>query len=105
MPAQSRQIRQRRSGRIARQLPIQVAGSDIRGRDFTVNTRTLVLSRFGAKIVLPRELGCEQEITISCPGTSKESGARVVALFSKIPPPAWEPMTLSKSRPTPTRSS
>ena len=85
MAAEPRQIRQRRSGRIARQLPIQVAGSDIRGRDFIVNTRTLVLSRFGAKILLPRDLGCDQEITICCPATGKDVGARVVALFSKLP--------------------
>lgn len=85
MTAEPMHIRQRRSGRIFRQLPIQVTGSDIRGRGFIVNTRTVVLSRFGAKIVLPCDLASDQEITICYPATGKDAGARVVALFSKLP--------------------
>jgi PilZ domain-containing protein len=71
----------RRSSRVKVELPIQVAGTDSDGRGFIVQTQTLTLSRYGAKIRLDQGLVPEQEITLYCPAIRKESEARVVALF------------------------
>ena len=77
--------RQRRSGRIIREFAIQVAGTDAQGRDFLVPSKTLDLSRYGAKILLNRDLVPDQEISVCCPDTGKDWDARVVALCSKEP--------------------
>jgi hypothetical protein len=69
---------QRRSDRISLELPIQVVGTDSRGNEFLEQTRTLILSRYGAKILLRRKLVPEQEVMICCPSTKKEAAARVV---------------------------
>ena len=74
-----------RSDRVSLEVPIQVAGTDATGRDFTADTRTLVLSRHGAKIVLGRKLVPDQEVSIFCKSTGKESVARVVGQMGKIP--------------------
>jgi hypothetical protein len=79
-------VRTRRSRRIAREIPIEISGLDLWGRDFTTSTRTLVLSRYGAKIYLEQDMAPEQEITVSRPGIGKTHDARVVALFTKEPP-------------------
>ena len=76
---------QRRSGRLARELPIQVSGIDATGRDFTTPAHTLVLSRFGAEILLKSELVPDQEISIGLLGSTHDWDARVVGLFSKRP--------------------
>lgn len=76
---------QRRSGRLRRQLPIQVTGIDAMGRNFTDPAHTLVLSRHGAEILLKKDLVPEQEISISLPGSSQDGDARVVGLFSTRP--------------------
>jgi hypothetical protein len=76
---------QRRSGRIARQLPIQVSGIDAMGRDFTTPAHTLVLSRYGAEILLKTELVPEQEISIGLMGNVRDWDARIVGLYSKRP--------------------
>ena len=75
----------RRSGRIEQQLPIQVSGIDVMGRDFTVPTHTLILSRYGAEILLRNELVPDQEISITLLGNAQDWDARVVGLFSKGP--------------------
>ncbi|MBI2819224.1 MAG: hypothetical protein HYX73_04525 [Acidobacteria bacterium] len=77
--------RQRRSGRLSRQLPIQVSGIDAMGRDFTTPAHTLVLSRYGAEILLKAELVPDQEINVGLLGNAKDWDARVVGLFSKRP--------------------
>jgi hypothetical protein len=74
---------QRRSGRLPRRLPIQVSGIDAMGRDFTSPAHTLVLSRFGAEILLKTELVPEQEISIGLLGNARDWDARVIGLFSK----------------------
>src|SRR5438105_428879 len=76
---------QRRSGRIKRELPIQVSGIDARGRDFTAPTHTRMLSRHGAEILLKNQLIPDQEISITLLGNSQDWDARVVGLFSKEP--------------------
>jgi hypothetical protein len=75
----------RRSGRIKRELPIQVSGIDAMGRDFTVPTHTRMLSRYGAEILLRNELVPDQEISITLLGNAQDWDARVVGLFSKQP--------------------
>jgi hypothetical protein len=66
-------------------LPIQVSGIDATGRDFTTPAHTLVLSRYGAEILLKTELVPEQEISIGLLGNAHDWDARVVGLFSKRP--------------------
>jgi hypothetical protein len=76
---------QRRSGRIPRRLPIQVTGIDASGRDFTTPAHTLVLSRYGAEILLKTELVPDQEISVGLLGHAKDWDARIVGLFSRRP--------------------
>jgi hypothetical protein len=59
-------------------MPIEVLGSDHTARDFYDNSRTLIVSRHGAKILLTRKLVPDQEITIRCLETGKEGVCRVV---------------------------
>jgi hypothetical protein len=68
---------------MARQLFIQVSGTDVNGRDFVSPGKTLLLSQFGAKILVAKELAPEQEINISCAGIMRREGARVVKLCEK----------------------
>ncbi|MBI3933159.1 MAG: hypothetical protein HY316_00610 [Acidobacteria bacterium] len=74
---------QRRSGRLPRELPIQVSGIDAMGRDFATSAHTLVLSRYGAEILLNTELVPDQEISICLLGNVQDWDARIVGLFSK----------------------
>ncbi len=83
MTTKSFHIEKRRSGRIVIELPIQISGIDLNGRDFIVLTHTLILSRHGAKILLDQALVEDQEINIYSPGNQKEAEARVVGLFAK----------------------
>lgn len=75
----------RRSDRISLELPIEVSGTDAAGQCFTESSQTLVLSHHGAKILLSRKLVPEQELTIRCPKTGRESDARVVGLTGSGP--------------------
>lgn len=74
MPSDSR----RRSGRIPKQLAIFLLGSDIDGRIFSEETKTVVLSRHGAGITSQYKLSPEQEIIIRGVDSGKEADARVV---------------------------
>ena len=68
----------RRSDRVILELPIVVSGTDCLGEAFLEQTRTLVLSRHGAKIPLNRKLVPDQEVSVRCHETGRESDARVV---------------------------
>lgn len=68
----------RRSSRIPKQLAIFLIGSDIEGRIFSEETKTVVLSRHGAGITSEHKLSAEQEIIIRCVDSGKEAEARVV---------------------------
>jgi hypothetical protein len=74
MPPDSR----RRSSRIPKQLAIFLIGSDIEGRIFSEETKTVVLSRHGAGITSEHKLSAEQEIIIRSADSGKEAEARVV---------------------------
>jgi PilZ domain len=68
----------RRSGRIPKQLAINLFGSDMEGRVFSERTKTVVLSRYGAGIVSSYKLSAEQELIIRSEASHKEIEARVV---------------------------
>lgn len=71
----------RRSDRVHLVFPIQVAGTDAEGRDFTEKGRTSVIGRHGAAIVLRRKLATDQGLMIRCFGNNKEAEVRVVGLI------------------------
>lgn len=68
----------RASDRISLRMGITVSGTDALGMAFVVDGKTILLSRRGAKILLPRKLAPHQEITILCHDTGKEAPARVI---------------------------
>jgi hypothetical protein len=68
----------RGSDRISLRMGVVVSGTDALGKVFVVNGKTILLSRHGAKILLPRILAPHQEINIHCVDTGKEADARVV---------------------------
>ena len=68
----------RRSGRISKQVPILLIGSDSDGRVFSEVTKTVVLSFHGAGIVSKNKLIAEQELHIRSMVTNREAEARVV---------------------------
>jgi hypothetical protein len=75
----------RRSDRIDLELPIRVFGTDVTGDDFSDETRTLVVSRYGAKILLNRKVAPEQELTVCCISSRKEASVRVIGQVGKGP--------------------
>src|SRR5271157_39735 len=68
----------RRSGRISKQVPILLLGSDSEGRVFSEVTKTVVLSLHGAGIVSLKKLVAEQELTLRSMVTNRETEVRVV---------------------------
>jgi PilZ domain len=68
----------RRSGRIPKQIAINLFGSDMEGRIFSERTKTVVLSRHGAGIVSTYKLSAEQELVVRSEESHLEIEARVV---------------------------
>jgi hypothetical protein len=68
----------RRSGRIAREISIDLSGTDTSGRLFTEQTKTVVLSRHGAGILSSHKLASDELLTIRLSGTSAEAKLRLV---------------------------
>jgi len=68
----------RRSSRIAREIAILLLGSDMEGKVFSEETKTVVLSRNGAGIVSRHVLSAEQELILRRLDTNKEAEVRVV---------------------------
>jgi PilZ domain len=68
----------RRSDRVPLELPIVVTGTDAMGAGFLEQTRTIMLGRHGAKILITRKLAPDQEINIRCLKTARETDARIV---------------------------
>lgn len=71
-------IRNRRSGRIAKELPIVLMGTDTLGKVFAEPTHTVVLSRHGAGIVSSYKFAPDEVLTLRMPGTQKEADVRLV---------------------------
>ena len=76
-------VGRRRSSRISQEHLIEVAGTNIDGVDFLANSRTLLLSRHGAKIHLKQGLSPDQQISVYNPNTRREGLAKVVALYDE----------------------
>ncbi len=68
----------RSSGRIPKQIPILLIGSDLDGRVFSEPTTTVVLSLHGAGILSRHKLSPEQELVLRWPDKNKETEIRVV---------------------------
>jgi hypothetical protein len=71
-------LRVRRSGRIAKEEPILLTGSDVDGKVFCEKTKTVVLSRHGAGILSRYKLSAEDEVIIRSGESNKEAIAHVV---------------------------
>jgi len=70
--------RARRSDFISLALPIGVSGTEITGRDFFETTRTHLINRRGAAIVLKSRLASFQQVIIRNLSTGKECPAQVI---------------------------
>jgi hypothetical protein len=68
----------RRSSRVPKEIAILLVGSDMEGKVFSEETKTVVLSRHGAGIVSQYKLIPEQELIIRRLDTNKETEIRVV---------------------------
>ncbi len=68
----------RRSSRIPKEISILLVGSDMEGKVFSENTKTVLLSRHGAGIVSQHKLSPEQELILRRLDTNKETEVRVV---------------------------
>ena len=68
----------RRSSRIPKEINILLVGSDIEGKVFSENTKTVLLSRHGAGLVSHYKLSAEQELILRRLDTNKETEVRVV---------------------------
>src|SRR2546425_8967295 len=68
----------RRGNRIVREIAILLVGSDMEGKMFSEQTKTVLLSRHGAGIVSQYSLYAEQELILRRIDTDKESEVRVV---------------------------
>jgi len=68
----------RRSGRISKQVPVLLLGTDTSGRVFSEETSTLVLSRHGAGILSHNKLAPDERLTLRQVGFSPEAEARLV---------------------------
>lgn len=73
----------RRSSRIPKEIPILLVGSDMEGKVFSENTKTVLLSRHGAGIVSRYKLSAEQELVLRRMDTNKETEVRVVGQIGK----------------------
>ncbi len=77
------QDKPRASDRISLRMGIVVSGTDALGSVFVAEGKTILVSRHGAKILLPRKLAPHQEISILCVDTGKKADARVVGQIGK----------------------
>lgn len=68
----------RRSERLLLTFSIRVEGADLKGDDFSENTRTLVVNRHGARIQLARPVGPGQKLRIVNLAGNRQADFRVV---------------------------
>ena len=68
----------RRSSRIPKEIAILLTGCDANGKQFIENTKTVVLSRYGAGIVSKHKLVVEQELILVHTESNKEAEIRIV---------------------------
>lgn len=68
----------RRSGRIAKEIPIVLLGTSATGKVFSEQTKTVVLSRHGAGIVSRHVFAPDEILTLRMPGSATEAEIRLV---------------------------
>jgi len=66
-------------------MPIEVIGADVKGQQFVQQTRTLVISRYGASVALARKLAPKQELVIRRVGFRKKAEVQVVGQIGRQP--------------------
>lgn len=66
------------TGRIPKEIPIVLIGSDLDGKVFSEPTNTVLLSLHGAGIVSHHKLSPEQELILRCPDRNSETAIRIV---------------------------
>jgi hypothetical protein len=74
----------RRSSRIPREIAILLVGSDMEGKVFSEQTKTVLISRHGAGIVSEHVLSAEQELIMRRLDTNKEAEIRVVGQLGSV---------------------
>lgn len=79
----------RRSGRIAREIPILLLGTDTSGRVFSEETHTLVLSRHGAGILSRNKFAPDEVLTLRVLETGREAEIRLVGNLGEGPGGAY----------------
>lgn len=79
-PAWTKDIGRRRSMRVLLSVPIVVSGKDKEGKDFSEDTRTLVVNAHGALISLTTPVVAGQQITVANKATRSSLECRVVYL-------------------------
>jgi hypothetical protein len=75
----------RRSKRILKAIPILLSGSDIEGKQFSEQTRTLVLSRHGAGIFSTKKLAPQTVLIVRSVETNNEAAVRVIDQVAGTP--------------------
>jgi len=75
----------RRSGRIAKELPIVLMGTDTTGKVFAEETTTVVLSRHGAGIVSRYRFAPDEVMILRLPSAAKEAEVRLVGQIGGEP--------------------
>ena len=76
--------RMRRSSRIPKEIPILLVGSDMEGKVFSEQAKTVLLSRHGAGIVSEYKLSAEQELILRSLETNSEAEVRVVGQLGAV---------------------
>jgi PilZ domain len=77
--------RKRRSGRITKELPIVLLGTDATGKVFSEETNTVVLSRHGAGVVTRYRFSPDERLTLRLPSSAKEAEIRLVGQIGGEP--------------------
>src|SRR5215471_20684341 len=68
----------RRTSRVPKEIAILLIGSDVDGRVFSEETKTVILSQHGAGILSQYKLAPEQEVVLRRLDTQKEAEVRVI---------------------------
>src|SRR5882762_7473004 len=76
--------RMRRSSRIPKDIPILLVGSDMEGKVFSEQAKTVLLSRHGAGVVSEYKLSAEQELILRSLETNSEAEVRVVGQLGAV---------------------
>jgi hypothetical protein len=75
----------RRSGRVSKELPVVLLGTDTTGKVFSEETKTVVLSRHGAGVVSRYRFTPDEILTLRLPDSAKEAVVRLVGQIGGEP--------------------